>query len=78
MSILTRKIGDIAKVKGGKRLPKGMSVLDAATEHPYLRVVDFGDGGIDRSDIKYIDNVMGLDFSGHTGKRELSTEECVL
>jgi len=55
MSSLTRKIGDVAKVKGGKRLPKGMSVLDEATEHPYLRVVDFADGGIDRSDIKYID-----------------------
>ncbi len=56
MSSHTRKIGDVAKVKGGKRLPKGMSVLDEATEHPYLRVVDFGDGGIDRSGIKYIDN----------------------
>jgi type I restriction enzyme S subunit len=56
MSSLTRKIGDVAKVKGGKRLPKGMSVLDEATEHPYLRVVDFADGRIDRSDIKYIDS----------------------
>lgn len=55
MKSLTRKIGDVAKVKGGKRLPKGMSVLDEATEHPYLRVVDFIDGGIDRSNIKYID-----------------------
>ncbi|MCD6487260.1 MAG: restriction endonuclease subunit S [Syntrophobacterales bacterium] len=56
MSSLTRKIGDVAKVKGGKRLPKGVSVLDKATGHPYLRVVDFADGGIDHSDIKYIDS----------------------
>ena len=55
MSSVNKKIGHIAKVKGGKRLPKGMSVLDEATEHPYLRVVDFGDHGINRSDIKYID-----------------------
>jgi type I restriction enzyme S subunit len=49
-----RKIGEVAKVKGGKRLPKGMSVLDEPTDHPYLRVVDFGDSGIDRSNIKYL------------------------
>ena len=52
----SRKIGDVAKVKGGKRLPKGMSVRDEPTEHSYLRVVDFGEGGINRSNIKYIDN----------------------
>ena len=55
MSWPRRKIGEVAKVKGGKRLPKGMSVVDYQTEHPYLRVVDFDEGGIDRSDIKYID-----------------------
>ena len=55
MSSVYKKIGHVAKVKGGKRLPKGMSVLDEATEHPYLRVVDFGNHGINRSDIKYID-----------------------
>ena len=55
MSSVNKKIGLVAKVKGGKRLPKGMSVMDQVTEHPYLRVVDFGDDGIDRSDIKYID-----------------------
>lgn len=49
------RIGDIAKAKGGKRLPKGASVQDAPTPHPYLRVVDFGDSGIDRSAIKFID-----------------------
>ena len=55
MSSINNKIGCVANVKGGKRLPKGMSVLDEATEHPYLRVVDFGEDGINRSDIKYID-----------------------
>jgi len=55
MKSLLRKIGSFAKVKGGKRLPKGMTVLDDPTEHPYLRVVDFGSDGIDRSNIKYID-----------------------
>jgi type I restriction enzyme S subunit len=49
------RIGDIARAKGGKRLPKGASVQDAPTPHPYLRVVDFGESGIDRSAIRYID-----------------------
>ena len=49
-----KRIGEVAKVKGGKRLPKGMEVQDEETIHPYLRVVDFGLDGIDRSDIKFI------------------------
>jgi len=48
-------IGDIADVKGGKRLPKGMLVQDEETSHPYLRVVDFKEDGLDRSSIKYIE-----------------------
>ncbi len=49
-----KRIGDVAKAKGGKRLPKGMEVQDEETAHPYLRVVDFGPDGIDRSNIKFI------------------------
>ncbi|MFH1007414.1 MAG: restriction endonuclease subunit S [Candidatus Latescibacterota bacterium] len=51
-----KRIGDVAKAKGGKRLPKGMEVQNEETAHPYLRVVDFGPDGIDRSDIKFIPN----------------------
>jgi type I restriction enzyme S subunit len=47
------KIGDIAKVKGGKRLPKGHDFVEDS-RIPYLRVVDMINGGIDESDIKYI------------------------
>jgi len=50
-----KRIGEIAKVKGGKRLPKGRMIQDEITSHPYLRIVDFSDRGIDRSAIKYID-----------------------
>ena len=49
------KISDIAKVKGGKRLPKGEKLLETKTEHPYLRVADFLDTGtIDIDSVKYI------------------------
>jgi type I restriction enzyme S subunit len=51
-----KRIGEVAKAKGGKRLPKGMEVQDEETAHPYLRVVDFGPDGIVRSDIKFIPN----------------------
>ncbi|WCL81069.1 restriction endonuclease subunit S [Saprospira sp. CCB-QB6] len=48
-------IGDYFDVKGGKRLPKGQSYVNAVTKHPYLRVTDFVKNGIDVSDLKYID-----------------------
>jgi len=49
-------IGKIAKVKGGKRLPKGKVVLDNKTNHPYIRVKDMNDSGLEISDIKFIDD----------------------
>ena len=50
------KIGEIAEVKGGKRLPKGFNVQDDPTDHPYLRVVDFDDNGLNFSNIRFITN----------------------
>jgi type I restriction enzyme S subunit len=49
------QIGDIAYVKGGKRLPKGATFQDDSTAHPYIRVADFRDDGtIELSGLKYI------------------------
>jgi len=48
------RIGEIAKAKGGKRLPKGMRVQDDPTPYRYLRVVDMGDRFVDRSSIRFI------------------------
>lgn len=56
MNIERATIGEIAKVKGGKRLPKGYAVQDEATEHPYLRVVDFDENGLNPSNVKFISN----------------------
>lgn len=47
-------IGDIASVKGGKRLPKGEQYAVGPTKHAYLRVVDFSGGTVDESDLRYI------------------------
>lgn len=50
-----KPLGDICDVKGGKRLPKGKTVLDKKTDYPYLRVTDITSGYVDMSNIKYID-----------------------
>lgn len=50
------ELGDIALVKGGKRLPKGALYSDTPTSHPYIRVLDFERGQINTKDIKYIDD----------------------
>lgn len=48
-------LGDIAQVKGGKRVPKGYKLLTEPTGFPYLRVTDFTETGtIDISDLRYV------------------------
>jgi len=90
MRYQSKKIGEIASVKGGKRLPKGMFVIDEPTPHPYLRIVDFADYGIDRTNIKYIDeeafektkhytidkNDIYISIAGSIGRVELSLMIC--
>jgi type I restriction enzyme S subunit len=49
------EIGDVADVKGGKRLPKGKSLLESKTAYPYIRVTDFEAGSVDLSNLKYLD-----------------------
>lgn len=49
-----KKINDIASVKGGKRLPKGHSYTDDATNWVYIRVKDLENGTISDRDLKYI------------------------
>lgn len=36
------KLGDICEIKGGKRLPKGVSLITVKNNHPYIRVRDLG------------------------------------
>ena len=50
------KLGEIAKIKGGKRLPKGSTLIKTKTEHPYIRVRDMGDRFIPTSDLEYVPN----------------------
>ena len=48
------KLGVFAKVKGGKRLPKGEQFSETMTEYPYIRVSDFENQGINKTHLKYV------------------------
>ncbi|SPD73263.1 Type I restriction enzyme StySJI specificity protein (fragment) [uncultured Desulfobacterium sp.] len=49
-----KTVGEICKVKGGKRLPAGKEFADGVTPFPYLRVKDMVNGTIDQSSIVYV------------------------
>lgn len=45
---------DIAKVKGGKRMPKGKPLLDMETPFPYIRVSDFRNSTVSSDNLKFV------------------------
>jgi len=47
-------LGDIAGVKGGKRLPKGAPYADGPTNHPYIRVTDLRGGAIRTDNLSFL------------------------
>jgi type I restriction enzyme S subunit len=50
-----KTLGEIADVKGGKRVPKGYRLQSEPTKHPYVTVSDFTDDGtIDTTNIRYV------------------------
>jgi type I restriction enzyme S subunit len=48
------KISKVADVKGGKRIPKGESLTEEKTSHPYIRVADMFMGGVSLEKILYV------------------------
>lgn len=48
------KIQEIADVKGGKRLPKGESLVETVTPYPYIRVTDMYMGGVHTENLLYV------------------------
>lgn len=54
-------MGEVATVKGGKRLPLGHSLIKTPTKHPYVRVRDINSKFIDAVPLEYIsDNTFGF------------------
>ena len=64
------EISHIAKVLGGKRIPKGLSFSPNKTEYPYLRVSDFKNGTIDFRNLKYIEEDVFKQISNYTISKE--------
>ena len=52
----TYKLGEIADIKGGKRLPKGDTLVLKKTIHPYIRVTDMGTRTIPIEKVQYVPN----------------------
>lgn len=50
------RLDEIVAIKGGKRLPKGKSLVTEQTDHIYIRVTDMKNNTVDVSDLHYIDN----------------------
>lgn len=51
---LVTTVGEVCEVKGGKRLPKGETLTEENTGHPYIRVTDMFMGGVDTAGILYV------------------------
>lgn len=47
-------VSELANVKGGKRLPKGHSLIESPTPYPYIRVADLLPGKVDGENIKFV------------------------
>jgi type I restriction enzyme S subunit len=59
-------LGEIAAVKGGKRLPKGANYAAGVTAHPYIRVVDLKAGTISTADLRYLGSDVQATISRYT------------
>lgn len=49
-----KRLSEIADVTGGKRLPKGRQLSRHDTGHPYIRVSDMYEEGIQTDDLQYV------------------------
>ncbi|MBR1535437.1 MAG: restriction endonuclease subunit S [Treponema sp.] len=52
------RLGGISTLKGGKRIPSGLSATKKKTEHIYIRVTDMKNYSISDEDLVYIDNLI--------------------
>ncbi len=60
------QVGELCLVRGGKRIPKGMSFSPKVTDHIYIRVTDMKDGTVDLQDLHYISDEVYQQISRYT------------
>ena len=58
MEVHKVKLGEVAAVKGGKRLPKGIQLITIPNTHPYIRVRDLNNSRVLELDnsFEYVDD----------------------
>ncbi len=61
-----KKLEDFFTIKGGKRIPKGMTYSEEKTSHPYLRATDMKNNTIMDDDIHYIDDEVFSKIKNYT------------
>lgn len=49
-------LGEVCQVKGGKRIPKGETLIIEKTNHPYIRITDFEGNSINKSNLLFVPN----------------------
>ena len=64
------KVGEVANVKGGKRIPKGIGLINIPNGHPYIRVRDLNNKRLLELDnsYEYVDNETQKVISKYTVK----------
>lgn len=60
------KLGDVAVVKGGKRLPKGKLLVDYETPHPYIRVTNLGKKWVRKHGLQFVTTDIQKTISKYT------------
>lgn len=59
-------VGEMATIKGGKRIPKGHRLTTNRTDHPYIRVSDFDHrGGVDQSNLQFVPDALWRAISNY-------------
>ncbi len=61
-----KTIGEICLVKGGKRVPKGMSLIKEKNEHPYLKAGNLKFGTVVDKDMEYVPNDVFILIKNYT------------
>jgi type I restriction enzyme M protein len=60
------KLGEISRIKGGKRIPKGLNFANSKTDYPFIRVVDFMENSVNLESLKYIEKNVFDQISNYT------------
>lgn len=56
-------LGKICNPKGGKRLPKGMTLVTSKTSHPYIRITDFNGNKINKNQLQFVTDAVFKNIS---------------